>query len=177
MKRLLNLVIILAILLSAAFIITGCKSDNETDTPAQIVVDFSANVQISGETDAVCKVSSNSQGMFSLTIEKPERIKGYIYKCENGEFSIEYGDIACKANKNYLPDSSFQSRLMNIFVLFKDMNNLQITENADGVSKYKGTATNEDFVVTVDNETGYINNIDIGNGRLTAQFTDLNAFV
>lgn len=139
--------------------------------PAKPITDFAAAAQVdTAGTELSCEVSHTKEGVSSVTVTKPDGLKGLCFKWLGGAYSIEYNKLFCQTTSDYLPQQSFARAIVNVLNSCASPDELSLTENKDNLCVYKGSCDSGDFKVTCDNKTGLIQIIEIENLSLKVEF-------
>ena len=127
-------------------LICGCESPQEQKS---LVTDFTADftAQYRG-VDVKGSVTTNRQGVTSISITYPETINGLNINYRDSQMEISRESLVCSADEAYLPQRSFPSQLKSVL---------------KGVAEGRATLTSQ-------NENGYTYNLrtDLGNCKITA---------
>ncbi|GHU82865.1 hypothetical protein AGMMS50284_5440 [Clostridia bacterium] len=165
----------LAVLIAMA-LLSAC-TPIQPNNPARIATDFSATAVVKTNEIIECTISHTAQGVSTMSITKPERIKDLKFTWKSGEYTIEWGELACKSEYPYFPDESFPNQIINVLDSISDIEALKLDNTNDEVNLFIGETENSDFTVTVDNKTDLIKQIKIDNGKINVEFSDVKEFL
>lgn len=145
--------------------------------PALPVTDFSAGAQVdTSGTLLSCDVSHTKEGVSSVTVTKPDGLKGLSFKWLGGSYSIEYNQLFCQTTSDYLPQQSFARAIVNVLGACAEPDKLTLAENKNGLCVYKGICDSGDFSVTCDSKTGIIQKVEIESLSLLVNFENQKQF-
>ena len=110
-------------------IFCGCESGGESKA---LVTDFTADFTSTyRELDVKGSVSTNRQGVVSISITYPETVSGLNISYKDSQMEISRETLICSADEAYLPQRSFPSQLKLILKGMSDGRAKLISQNAD----------------------------------------------
>lgn len=127
-------------------LICGCESSQEQKS---LVTDFTADftAQYRG-VDVRGSVSTNRQGVTSISITYPETVNGLNISYRDSQMEISRESLVCSADEAYLPQRSFPSQLKSVL---------------KGVAEGRATLSSQNK-----NDDTYLLKTDMGNCKITA---------
>lgn len=168
-------ILLLAVIALITLLFAACTQAG--GDPALPVTDFSAGAQVNTSgTLLTCDVSHTKEGVSSVTVTKPDGLKGLSFKWLGNSYSIEYNQLFCQTTSDYLPQQSFARAIVNVLDACAKPDQLTLTENKNGSGVYSGTCDSGDFTVTCDSKTGIIQKVEIKNLLLTVNFENQKQF-
>lgn len=168
-------ILILAAVALITFLFAACTQAG--GDPAPPVTDFSASAQVDTSGTLIsCDISHTKEGVSSVTVTKPDGLKGLSFKWLGGSYSIEYNQLFCQTTSDYLPQQSFARAIVNVLDACAAPDKLTLSENKNGLGVYTGTCDSGDFTVTCDNKTGIIQKVEIKNLSLIVNFENQKQF-
>lgn len=169
-----SFILILAV---AAIAVLFAACSQGAAQPAKPVTDFSASAQVdTAGTELSCEVSHTKEGVSSVTVTKPEGLKGLCFKWLGGAYSIEYNKLFCQTTSDYLPQQSFARAIVNVLNACSSPEDLSLAENKNNLCVYTGTCGSGNFKVTCDNKTGLIQIVEIDDLSLKVEFVNHKQF-
>lgn len=167
MRRVIIVIGVLAIVLISVVACNGNGADVKTP-----VIAFSAVATVTeNECKYVCQVNSTSNEVASVVILKPETLNGITYKWLGDSYCIEYKDLYCESNVEYLPKTSFASVLIDVLKQSENAKNLEFLEIQSEEVLYKGTTKVGDFKLKCNKNSGLINTITVERIGLKVEFS------
>ncbi|HHZ05999.1 MAG TPA: hypothetical protein GX401_04335 [Clostridiales bacterium] len=158
----------LAIISMVIVVIAGC---NNTSVPNSINLQFSAAATLN---NCVYDIIYTGKNLATVTVSEPEEIKGVTYIWQGGDCSIEYGELACKTDTLYLPDSSYAVIIVNVLNELNNMESLQVVSSSQESTVFKGNCTSGDFTVMVDNATTFVQSITMTDSDILIKLSKLS---
>ena len=169
-----SIILILAI---AAITVLFAACSQATAQPAKPVTDFSAAAQVdTAGTQLSCEVSHTKEGVSSVTVTKPDGLKGLCFKWLGGAYSIEYNKLYCQTTSDYLPQQSFARAIVNVLNVCASPEELSLAENENNLCVYTGSCDSGNFKVTCDSKTGLIQTVEIDGLSLKVEFANHKQF-
>lgn len=125
--------------------------------PADIVFAFSCSAQVQIENETIsCTITRAAPQSANITVLSPKELKGLSYTWGEG-FTINYAGLTATNTDCILPQSSFASLIIG--VLDSAFKRDVLTRVSD--SALTGSFNDCVFTLTVDNKSGYIQQIEI----------------
>ena len=148
------------------------------DEPIDPITDFAATAKVTeNENVFSCEVSNTKEGVASVMLTAPETLQGLCFKWLGGDAcSIEYKDLFCQSNTEYLPATSFASALIHVLSACSLPEQLSIKQREKAYTCFLGTCESGDFIITCDNQTGFIQKVEINELSLIVELQDQKAF-
>lgn len=159
----------------SALVLIFCISSCTEKAPSvpEIVAGFKANAQVDmGEVSLGCSVSHTSGGVSSVTIQKPEGLKGLSFRWLGGTYAISYNELLCETQSSYLPSNSFAEAIVNALNTASKEGGVTYTKSEDGCAVFSGSCSSGDFLLYADEKSGYITKIDFPEINTTVTFTN-----
>lgn len=148
------------------------------DKPIEPIIDFSAAAKVT-ENDNVfsCEVSNTRAGVASVMLTAPDTLQGLCFKWLGGDaYSIEYNDLFCQSNTEYLPATSFASALVHVLSACSLPEQLTVKQREKAVTRFSGTCESGNFIITCDNKTHFIQKVEIEELSLIVEFQNQKVF-
>ena len=158
------------------FSLSSCKCKNESFSDKKINLQFKGDVTIKTNDNIYsCNIVRSNQSTVYIKFITPDEIKGISYEMKNGYSIISYDNLKYEKNKNILYENSFISSLIEIldFISLNESELNYIT--TEGLlSKYSAVVNNKNFNIYINNDTGFINKIELNQDNFVFEFDNLS---
>ena len=162
----------LLILAGLTLLFTVSCGKKEEQPPDQVMADISASAQVvQGDSRLSCTVTRNPEGVGVISVTQPAPLEGLCFEWKGNGYGISYHGLACEASTPFLPSTSFASAIMNALEVCESMDQLQIQSQEDGKTVYSGSSESGPFIITVDNQDGFIEQLSMEDLQLSVNFT------
>lgn len=158
------------------FSLSSCKGKSESFSDKKINLQFKGDVIIKTNDNIYsCNIVRSNQSAVYIKFITPDEIKGISYEMQNGYSIISYDNLKYEKNKNILYENSFISSLIEIldFISLNESELNYIT--TEGLlSKYSAVVNNKNFNIYINNDTGFINKIELNQDNFVFEFDNLS---
>lgn len=163
-------------------IVTGGCGNTLGQCAAPTVFDFSAEAYVEALNGAqqfkaaFSRLSTNGSSVSSITVTSPKSIQGITYRCQAGEYYIEYGKKSCKSANAYFSPQSFVNVIFTVLDAAentaKSVEENPCTAEADTVV-YKGESSCGKYIMTVCKASGIIKSISLCDNTVSVTFDNV----
>ena len=160
MRKAFSLLFILLIIggLSACAVTPQVKADN-------IIFQFTCKAKIKmQDKEYSCCINRSAPQTASITLLAPDTLKGMTYNWNGSNFSMTYQGITAEHDSCVLPETSFSSLMIRVL----DAANKTDILKRKSSNEFTGTLDDADFTITVDQSSGYIQQIQFPKYNLHA---------
>jgi len=172
MKRIWSAV--LALLFVFAFM--GCKNkEGKSSTPPAIVPSYEADVKISfNDVEITCHVVQQNFEETEIEIYTPEELKGFIISKTQDGCSLKFKDMDYKMDLSKYPNASFAQIMTQAYSSLVNSDGIKVTKN-NKYWIYQGSIDSGKFIITQNDETGFINKIEVPKVGMIAEFSNIKS--
>lgn len=141
--------------------------------PPDPVTEFTATADIlyNGQK-YVCSISNTSKDTASVTVTKPQELAGFSCVWQGSGYSVEYKDLFCRSNVEYLPQNAFASALVDVLKCCENTEKLRVKQLDSEKTVYEGECKNGKFLLTCSTADGIIQIVEINNILLKVKFSN-----
>lgn len=151
--------------MAAFLLLTGCAAE---PSPAEPVLLFQCRAQIVTDSMEVsCTVRRSAADMTKIEIESPESLSGFVVNQSGSELSLSYQGIAIA--QGTLPEDSFILQMLAALDIAAQDGGL--VSLGDG--SFSGQIQNRDFVLKVDQKTGFLLQLELFNPDIQITFSEM----
>lgn len=152
------------------FCLVSCSKSVSPPIPSLY---FKSNATVTYKDHKIeCLITNDRDGTCTIEIMKPQEINGLKIIYKDNTCSVKMGTLSFSKDLSQFPQTAFSNSLIDCFKKMTEIENLSYNKNNDGNWLLKGKATQGEFEIIQNGETGYPMSVEIKNISLKIIFTD-----
>lgn len=142
----------------------------------EIITNFYSELSISCEdTVYLCSYKNNDFSISELEIKSPEELKGVVFSHDLEGYSLSKNGVVLKNDSYFLCESSYLKLLDNIIqTLATYKKQLKLVSSDEQKNLFKGTIDDLRFEISVEKQSGFIDEIFINSLGISYDFSKQN---
>lgn len=158
------------------FLFCGCKNvSGRGQNPPAIPQSYQAdsNISFNGVSISSHIIQNNFENM-TVEITSPKELKGFVFIKSSDEYCMNYKSMNYKIELSKFPKASFLSIITRVYESIVNSDGVKFTKK-DKYWIYQGNTEFGKFIVTQNDETGFVEKIEVPKAGLVAEFSNIKA--
>ena len=147
-------------LIIITLLFTSCINNSKDITSFNL--SFSGIVEINDTNNNYkCKITYSTNDVAKIKILEPNILNGLTFNWLGNNYNIEYKELLCKSDVQYLSETSFASVLIDVLNKCNNSNNLKYVSKNNDIITLIGNIENSTFTVEYNNKSNILKKIKI----------------
>lgn len=158
------------------FLFYGCKSGGgRNQGPPAIPQSYDAQANISfNDVKISSRIVQYNFDNLEVEITSPKELKGFVFIKSSDEYCLNYKNMNYKMEVSKLPKTSFLSIITTVYENLVNLDGVKFAKK-DKYWIYQGNTEFGKFIVTQNDETGFVEKIEAPKVGLVAEFSNIKA--